>query len=458
MLNKIIPGTIEAEPGTMAGEIKEIFAGLVPEDQLPQLEQLLKRVGYSVAKGWLDNIINSIDNNNYLQIKDGEIIGSEPEGGGGAPDDAEYLVGSSNGDLTAERVVTSTATVTWDLATPSQAKANVPDASTTAKGVVELSTSAETTAGLAVQASDSRLSDSRTPTTHGSSHVSTGSDPIPMATTTVRGTVELATSGENAANVVVQGNDSRLSDSRTPTTHGSSHVSTGSDPIPMATTTVRGTVELATSGENAANVVVQGNDSRLSNARTPTAHASTHLSGGSDPIAAATTSARGTVELATDGQTASGVVVQGNDGRVRGAGQSIHSVRGASLRGLTNTRIFRWTNPDIVFPAPDITYTDSSNLGGYWTIANAGVYSVSVSIRVGATATVAIKVAASLSNTFNQDSIEVTGRALANELVTMSWTGLVLAGQVIWIAQTSSTANPDNINPNYNRCTVARVR
>lgn len=54
--------------------------------------------------------------------------------------------------------------------------------------------------------------------------------------------------------------------------------------VGLATTTVAGVVELATDGENAANVVVQGNDSRLSNARTPTTHASTHKSGGSDPI------------------------------------------------------------------------------------------------------------------------------------------------------------------------------
>lgn len=51
-----------------------------------------------------------------------------------------------------------------------------------------------------------------------------------------------------------------------------------------ATTTVKGKVELATDGEDAANVVVQGNDSRLDNARTPTVHASSHLDGGSDEI------------------------------------------------------------------------------------------------------------------------------------------------------------------------------
>ena len=39
-----------------------------------------------------------------------------------------------------------------------------------------------------------------------------------------------------------------------------------------ASTTVKGKVELATDGETAAGVVVQGNDGRLSNARTPTAH------------------------------------------------------------------------------------------------------------------------------------------------------------------------------------------
>lgn len=45
-------------------------------------------------------------------------------GGGGAPTGAEYLVGALNGGLTNERLVTNTATVTWDFTTPGQAKAN----------------------------------------------------------------------------------------------------------------------------------------------------------------------------------------------------------------------------------------------------------------------------------------------------------------------------------------------
>ncbi|NBQ67352.1 MAG: hypothetical protein EBU46_00360 [Nitrosomonadaceae bacterium] len=51
-----------------------------------------------------------------------------------------------------------------------------------------------------------------------------------------------------------------------------------------ATTSATGVVELATDGENASGVVVQGNDSRLSNSRTPTSHATSHKSGGSDSI------------------------------------------------------------------------------------------------------------------------------------------------------------------------------
>ena len=52
---------------------------------------------------------------------------------------------------------------------------------------------------------------------------------LPVATTSASGIVELATDGETASNVVVQGNDSRLSDSRTPISHKSIHVIGGSD-------------------------------------------------------------------------------------------------------------------------------------------------------------------------------------------------------------------------------------
>lgn len=46
-------------------------------------------------------------------------------GSGGAPTDAEYLVGALNGSLTQERLVTNTTTISWDVTTPGQAKANL---------------------------------------------------------------------------------------------------------------------------------------------------------------------------------------------------------------------------------------------------------------------------------------------------------------------------------------------
>ena len=45
-------------------------------------------------------------------------------GGGGAPPGAQYIVAAADPTLTAERVLTNTATITWDFSTPGQAKAS----------------------------------------------------------------------------------------------------------------------------------------------------------------------------------------------------------------------------------------------------------------------------------------------------------------------------------------------
>ena len=54
--------------------------------------------------------------------------------------------------------------------------------------------------------------------------------------------------------------------------------------VNTATTAARGVVELATDGESAAGLAVQADDGRLSDARTPTPHAASHESGGADEI------------------------------------------------------------------------------------------------------------------------------------------------------------------------------
>ena len=205
------------------------------------------------------------------------------------------------------------------------------------------------TAGKVVQATDSRLSNSRFPTTHGSTHGPGGSDPIPVAgidqaqvanltsdlsakvgtsTQVVAGTgltgggsltgnvtvsCDFAADGIATIGKPVQATDSRLSNARTPTTHASTHGSAGSDPITIAqsqvtdlstdlaakvptTRTITAGTGLSGGGDLSANRTLSvsfgtssstacvGNDSRLSNARTPTVHATTHGSSGSDPV------------------------------------------------------------------------------------------------------------------------------------------------------------------------------
>lgn len=177
-----------------------------------------------------------------------------------------------------------------------------------------------TAAGTIAAGNDGRFTDARTPTAHAASHASGGSDPVtPVAigalATTARGAASGVASLDGTTHVpigelplgttsstVTVGNDSRLSDSRTPTAHATSHASGGSDPVTPAAigalaTTARGAVNGVASldgstlvpiaqlplGTSSSTVTV-GNDSRLSNSRTPTAHATSHASGGSDPV------------------------------------------------------------------------------------------------------------------------------------------------------------------------------
>jgi hypothetical protein len=127
---------------------------------------------------------------------------------------------------------------------------------------------------------------------------------------------DFAASGSATANKVVEATDSRLSNARTPTTHGSSHGVSGSDAIPAdglaqsqvanlttdlaakvpSTRQVIAGTGLGGGGALSADVTLTavygtssttacvGNDARLSNPRTPEAHANTHQAAGSDPL------------------------------------------------------------------------------------------------------------------------------------------------------------------------------
>ncbi len=69
-----------------------------------------------------DVTITGVASGDVLQHNGSNWINS-PVGSFGAPSAADYLVKTANAGLSAERVVTDTATITWDWSTPGQAKA-----------------------------------------------------------------------------------------------------------------------------------------------------------------------------------------------------------------------------------------------------------------------------------------------------------------------------------------------
>lgn len=120
------------------------------------------------------------------------------------------------------------------------------------------------------------------PASHASSHASAGGDPITPASIGA-----VATS------------DSRLTNARAPTSHASSHYSAGTDPIApsdigaaaashthtLSAVTDAGTAasrNVPASGNATSSQVVLGSDTRLTDARAATAHASSHRCTGAD--------------------------------------------------------------------------------------------------------------------------------------------------------------------------------
>ena len=195
--------------------------------------------------------------------------------------------------------------------------ANISDAGTAAG--VNIPVSGDAATDEAVLGNDSRLTDARTPQahTHDDSYYteseidtflagkSNTSHTHVLANISDAGTaagLNVAFSGDAAAGEVVKGNDSRLSDPRTPTAHNQT----------LSTITDAGTaaaLDVPASGDAASNQAVKGNDSRLTDARTPTAHTQT-LSTITD---AGTAAAK---NVPASGDAASDEVVLGNDSRL----------------------------------------------------------------------------------------------------------------------------------------------
>jgi hypothetical protein len=210
----------------------------------------------------------------------------------------------------------------WAARTPAQAKGTLAlnkedvglaDVDNTSDAGKPISTATQTALNTKVATTDSRLDDARTPVSHAASHASAGSDPVTLAASQITGTAVITT-------------DSRLSDARTPTAHKSSHQDGGGDEISVQG--LSGTLAdtqhpIIGSGSSEA---VAGNDARLTDARTPTAHASTHVAAGSDPLTLGATQITGTAVVTADSRL--------SDARTPTAHATSHNAGGSDVLAI----------------------------------------------------------------------------------------------------------------------------
>jgi hypothetical protein len=129
------------------------------------------------------------------------------------------------------------------------------------------------------------------PSAHGADHAAAGSDPVTLTLSQISDAGTSASknvpASDNAtAGQVVLGNDTRLSDSRTPTSHHTSHGHGGSDPV-------------AITYSDLLSIPASFN---------PTAHGATHKSGGSDSLALDTLGATTDVTTLNSSTTAHGLL------------------------------------------------------------------------------------------------------------------------------------------------------
>lgn len=260
------------------------------------------------------------DNNDVLTYttSGNKWVPAPPPGAGGGEANTVTNVGTGEGTLAKPKVGVdiplkslkqgTNVTLTNNTNDVTITSAYPPDASDTVKGIVELSLAngSESGGGRAVQDSDVRLTNARTPTTHKDTHKSGQSDGFTKSdvlSVTSRYIEDVADMASDSRRIWIEDTTNNLkywSDEASPVKHvverqankgaasGYASLDSGTKvpvtQLPDATTTAKGISELATDGENASGVVVQGNDARLSNARTPTTHAASHKSGGGDSI------------------------------------------------------------------------------------------------------------------------------------------------------------------------------
>lgn len=135
-------------------------------------------------------------------------------------------------------------------------------------------------------------------------------------------------------------------------------------------------------------------------------------------------------------------------------GQSQYSrVTGDNGAGSGNTNILRW-DTEVESGGTDITYTDDSVNGGYWTIGAAGTYSISFTGMASGVQAFAVNVASALSDTFDAAHIRQARTSAGASNFSCTWVGFVPSGWVVWA---STDAGSLSVSTNQNQVSVTRV-
>lgn len=140
------------------------------------------------------------------------------------------------------------------------------------------------------------------------------------------------TLGTGAAQAAA-GNDVRFTDARTPTAHATTHNAGGADAL--AADAVAGTASLRSLG-TASTQAVAGNDARLSDARTPVSHAVSHNAGGADALAIDAVAGTGSLRTLGTGatQAAAGNDARFTDARTPTAHAASHNAGGTDVLAI----------------------------------------------------------------------------------------------------------------------------